>query len=342
MIQPTISVVISAYTLDRWADLVSAVASVHRQSCAPKEIIVVVDHNPALMLRVQEHLTDVIAVENVEPRGLSGARNSGIRVAQGEVIAFLDDDAQAVENWLELLCHGYADQRVLGVGGAIEPNWVGQRPAWFPAEFDWVVGCTYRGMPEAQEAVRNLIGCNMSFRREVFSTVGGFRSGIGRVGTLPVGCDETEVCIRVLQRWPESIMLYEPRARVRHRVPESRASWSYFRSRCYAEGISKALVTRFVGAQDGLASERDYTMRTLPRGVASGVADLAVRRDLAGLARSGAITLGLCMTVAGYLAGRNPFGRHRRSGTGAWQLTTFASSPMTVIGIDAEKGQPAQ
>ncbi len=342
MNQPTISVIISAYTLDRWDDLVLAVMSVRRQSFAPKEIIVVVDHNPDLMLRVQRRLPNVIAVENVEPRGLSGARNSGIRVAQGEVIAFLDDDAEAVENWLELLRDGYADQHVLGVGGAIEPNWVGRRPAWFPAEFDWVVGCTYRGMPDTPEAVRNLIGCNMSFRREVFNTVGGFRTGIGRVGTLPVGCDETELCIRVLQRWPESIMLYEPRSRVRHRVPESRARWSYFSSRCYAEGISKALVARFVGARDGLASERDYTMRTLPRGVATGVADVAVRRDLAGLARSGAIVMGLSMTVAGYLAGRNPFGRHRRSGTGAWQLTMFAHSPMTVVGTDAEKGHAAQ
>ena len=40
-----ISVVICAYTEDRWDDLVAAVASVQGQSESPREIVVVVDHN---------------------------------------------------------------------------------------------------------------------------------------------------------------------------------------------------------------------------------------------------------------------------------------------------------
>jgi glycosyltransferase involved in cell wall biosynthesis len=298
-----VSVVICAYTEARWDDLVTAVESVQQQSAPPREIVVVIDHNASLLERVRRHFPDVVAVDNKESRGLSGARNTGVAVARGEVIAFLDDDAVAAHDWLAQLNAGYSDPLVLGVGGTIKPMWVDGRPNWFPEEFNWVVGCTYRGTPRKTAPVRNLIGCNMSFRREVFEVIGGFRNGIGRVGTHPVGCEETELCIRANQRWPQSVLLYESRARVHHRVPSSRACWDYFRARCYAEGLSKALVARSVGTRDGLASERAYTFRTLPRGVIRGLADVAPRGDPTGLARAGAIVAGLAITTAGFLVG---------------------------------------
>src|SRR5258708_23321976 len=116
---PDISVVICAYTMARWSDLLAAVQSVRRQSTPPREIIVVVDHNAELLQRVRRHLPSVIAVENSEPHGLSGARNSGIRVAKGEIIAFIDEDALAEPDWLERLLAGYSNPQVVGVGGAI-------------------------------------------------------------------------------------------------------------------------------------------------------------------------------------------------------------------------------
>src|SRR5437660_7446995 len=126
-----ISVIICAYTEDRWGDLVAAVESVQLQTLQPREIIVVVDHNPGLLKRAQEHLLDVVVVENSRTRGLSGARNSGIAVAKGNIIAFLDDDAIAEPNWLEHLVVYYDDARIAGVGGKIEPFWRGTRPSWF-------------------------------------------------------------------------------------------------------------------------------------------------------------------------------------------------------------------
>jgi len=205
---------------------------------------------------------------------------------------------------LSRLCRHYDDAAVHGVGGKITPNWVSERPFWFPPEFDWVVGCTYLGMPETAAPVRNLIGCNMSFRRELFTEIGGFRDGIGRIGTLPVGCEETELCIRAHQKWPERKLLYEPQAKVLHRVPAERGQWRYFRSRCYAEGISKALVTGLVGAQDGLSNERQYTLRTLPAGVWKGMADGFRAQRRGGPQRAAAIICGLTFTACGYLAGK--------------------------------------
>jgi len=309
-----ISVVICAHTEERWEQLVAAVESLESQSVAPREILVVIDHNPALANRAYRRLPNVRVIENEQQRGISGARNSGIAAAGGAIIAFLDDDAIAAPDWLEQLLDGYSIPNVLGVGGAIEPQWQGDRPRWFPPEFDWVVGCTYLGMPHEAAPVRNLIGCNMSFRREVFAHVGGFRDEIGRVGARPSGCDETELCIRLGQRLPHALLLYSPLARVRHHVPAARARWAYFRARCLLEGRSKALVARLVGAGAGSATERAYTLRTLPRGVARGLVDALVRSDLSGLARAGAITLGLAITIAGYLQGMAGQLPARRSG----------------------------
>jgi glucosyl-dolichyl phosphate glucuronosyltransferase len=245
-----------------------------------------------------------VVIENAETKGLSGARNTGITTAQGALIAFLDDDAAAAPDWLHWLTAWHADERVIGSGGTLEPWWVSGAPRWFPEEFNWVVGCSYRGLPDTTSVIRNPLGGSMCIRREVFEAVGGFRAGIGRVGTRPFGCEETELAIRARQRWPERVFLYEPRAMVRHRVPDGRGRWSYFHSRCYAEGLSKAYVAHFVGARDGLSAERSYTMKTLPEGVVRGVADAVLHRDPYGFGRAGAIVVGLGYTAAGYLMGK--------------------------------------
>ncbi len=298
------SVIICAYTEKRWDDLLSAVASLRAQTRPVDEIILAIDHNPALFERAKAQFPQLSVVENTEKRGLSGARNSGIAVAHGDFIAFMDEDAVADPNWLALLEQGFSSPSVLGVGGAILPWWLTGQPAWFPEEFNWVVGCTYRGMPEVTSPVRNLIGCNMAFRSEIFQKAGGFRSDIGRVGTFPAGCEETELCIRTRQVEPEGYFLYEPRASVLHRVPAVRTKYKYFTERCYAEGLSKALVSQLVGAQNGLSNERTYTFSTLPKGFFRGLGDAFLHFQFSGLGRTAAILSGLGITTIGYIIGR--------------------------------------
>jgi GT2 family glycosyltransferase len=298
-----VSVVICTYTEERWHDLVAAIESIQQQSIPPREIIVVVDNNTRLLERVQTHIPGIIVIENSEQKGLSGARNSGIAIARGSLIAFLDDDAIAEPDWLVRLSHCCTDPQVLGAGGVVEPLWASKRPAWFPQEFYWVVGCSYRGLSELPRAVRNPYGGCTCIRREVFEAVGGFRNGIGRIGAYPMGGEETELCIRAKRHWPEKLFLYEPQARIHHRIPFHRASWHYFRLRCFAEGLSKALVTWQVGTKDGLASECSYTLRILPNAVIHGMIDGFFGFDLAGFQRSGAIVAGLMITMAGYVIG---------------------------------------
>ena len=308
-----ISVVICAYTDRRWEDIVGAVASVHAQTRPPARTILVVDHNPPLLERARAAFPDVLVVPNVGRQGLSGARNSGVAQAIGEVVAFLDDDARAEPDWLERLAAAYANPSVVGVGGAATPVWQGRRPRWLPPEFDWVVGCSFTGMPEAPTPVRNLIGANMSFRHEVFGSVGGFTDGLGRVGSRPLGCEETELGIRLRQWRPGARLVYEPAAVVRHRVTADRMAWRYFCSRCFAEGISKAMVSRRVGARDALETERRYVRSVLPRAILRGL-DPRRHGRTGGIATAGAILAGLGLAAAGYLRGRLALRSSRQGG----------------------------
>ncbi|MDD7917702.1 glycosyltransferase family 2 protein [Actinomycetospora callitridis] len=299
----SVSVVICAYTDERWDDVLAAVSSVaEHQTVAPHEVIVVVDHNPALRDRLTGALPDVLVVENSQTRGLSGGKNTGVAASTGEVVAFLDDDAVAGADWVRTFAEGYDDPDVLGVGGLTLPRWATARPDWFPEEFDWVVGCSFVGREVG--AVRNLLGGNASFRREAFGIAGGFPTHIGRTSarSRPLGCEETEFCIRIASHRPGARFVYDPQAVIWHRVPPVREGFRYFRARCYAEGLSKAMVARSVGAAAGLAAERSYAAVTLRRGVVRGVIQ-AWRGDRAGLRRAGAITAGLLTTTAGYAVG---------------------------------------
>lgn len=310
MSMSSVSVVICAYTEDRWDDVLAAVASVRTQSAEPHEIIVVVDHNPSLYRRLKSALPDLVVLENQEEQGLSGGKNTGVSVARGDTVAFLDDDAVADPDWLKFLVDSYSDETIIGVGGLTLPSWDTARPAWWPEEFDWVVGCTFIGREPGP--VRNLLGGNASFRRDVFDFAGGFPSHIGRSAAerRPLGCEETEFCIRAAGRRPGSVFLFDARAVIWHRVPAARTRFGYFRSRCYAEGLSKAQVTRSVGVAAGLAAERRYTAVTLRRGVLGGLLR-GLRGDTVALTRAGAIIVGLLWTSAGYAVGML---RQRRGG----------------------------
>jgi glucosyl-dolichyl phosphate glucuronosyltransferase len=299
-----ITIIICAHTEERWEDLVEAVESVCRQTVRPHQLVLAIDHNPYLLEKARTRFASATVVENVQERGLNGTRNSGVAVATGDIIAFLDDDAVAEPDWLEHLQATYTSSDIVGVGGKINPLWLSGRPDWLPEEFYWVVGCSYLGLPEQVAPVRNLIGCNMSYRRSVIETMGGFRNGIGHVGGRPHGDDETEFCIRLRQALPDAILLHQPRAQVSHKVPASRANWGYYRWRCYLEGRSKALLSRLVGPEDGLSSERKYTSSVLPRGVWEGILSSLRQRKWTGISRSAAITAGLFITTFGYGLGR--------------------------------------
>jgi glycosyltransferase involved in cell wall biosynthesis len=301
---PTISVVICAYTRARWDELIEAVASTLTQTVAALEVIVVVDHNPELFERAREELDGARVLESTGSPGLAGARNTGAAAAAAaDVIAFLDDDASAATDWLEQLASEYDGANVLGVGGRIDPLWQAPRPVWFPEEFNWVVGCSYRGLPTQRAAVRNMIGANMSVRREVLEAIGGFREELGRLRSGAGAAEETDLCIRGSERFPGGVWLYVPAAVVGHSVGLERTTWAFFRRRCFHEGLAKAALVSGTGASAGLESERRYVRRVLPAGVARGLLG-SLRGQREDARRAAAIVVGLGYTAAGYVRGR--------------------------------------
>jgi glycosyltransferase involved in cell wall biosynthesis len=303
----TASVAICAYSTARWADLQLSVRSVVDQLRPGDECVVVIDHNEELLAMAVAVLSRHSAVRIVASsgeRGLSGARNTAIAESRGDVVAFLDDDAAAGEGWLLQMVEALAEDDVLGVGTAAIPRWPAQaRPGWFPPEFDWVIGCSYRGLPTERAHVRNVIGVAMAFRREVFDLAGTFSTDVGRVGLAPTGCEETELCIRLRQARPSSLITYLPDVTVSHRVTTDRVRLGYFFRRCLGEGRSKARVSRLVGAGDALMSERSYVRSVLPKAMLRELRR-ALRGDIAGLGAATMIVLGVLLAGSGYVAVR--------------------------------------
>ncbi|MDN3497308.1 glycosyltransferase family 2 protein [Planococcus sp. APC 4015] len=293
----SVSVVICAYTLDRWDQLVLAMASVAHQG-PEHETILIVDHNDELLERAVERWPEAIVLANAGRRGLSAGRNTALDVATGDVVAFLDDDAVAEPGWLETLAAPFWDPAVVAVGGSAVPIWPGDAPAALPDELLWIVGCSYRGLPLEPLPVRNVMGCSMAFRREPLRAIGGFNPETGRVGKLPIGCEETEACILLRQQDPSRVILYMPTATVRHHVSPDRVTMGYVARRSWCEGLSKAGIARTVGRQDALSAESAYATRVLPAAVWR-----EMRRGRHGIVPATAIVISLALAGAGYLRG---------------------------------------
>jgi GT2 family glycosyltransferase len=273
-------------------------------------VIVVIDHNESLFQRASVNITDAKVVRNTHARGASGSRNAGADAALGDVVVYLDDDARADATWLANLIEPFGEAAVAGVGGKAQPAWDRGRPSWFPLEFDWVVGCSYRGLPTEKSSVRNLIGTNMSVRRHLISAVGGFREGFGNVVSSDPGsgerarastCEETEFCVRLRQEIPKSYWVYQPSAVVLHRVSAERSTFRYFLSRCWIEGKGKSTLVDLLGHEAALSSERDYALKTLPRSIYDALGDSLRQRRLDGVGRAGAILAGFGATSVSFI-----------------------------------------
>ena len=307
-----VSVVICAYTERRWEQTQAAVESVLSQRPGPAQVLLVIDHNPGLAVRARSELPAVTVLENDGPPGLSGARNTGLVAATQAITVFLDDDAEAQAGWLPSLVGPYSDPSVIATGGRVQPRWPACRPRWLPPAFDWVVGCSYLGLPRSISPVRNPIGANMSMRTRPALDAGAFTAGMGRIGTRPQGCEETELAIRLTATQPKSIILYIPDAAVDHHVAPERLTLHYFLSRCWHEGLSKAAVVRLTSSAAGLESERRQVAVVIPMTLLRELRNF-VTGDLAAAARMTIATVGVAATCAGYHIGRLRWASRRQS-----------------------------
>jgi GT2 family glycosyltransferase len=125
-----------------------------------------------------------------ENRGLSNARNTGMDLATGEIIAYTDDDAYPDPHWLKFLAAAFMRSDHAAMGG---PN-IGP-----PTDGD-LAECVANapGGPVhvlvADEVAEHIPGCNMAYRAEVLRAVGGFDPQFRVAG------DDVDVCWRIQDR----------------------------------------------------------------------------------------------------------------------------------------------
>ncbi|MEV6600930.1 glycosyltransferase [Actinoplanes sp. NPDC051346] len=288
--RPAVSIVIPTHTEQRWASLVRTVAAVKSQLYTPAEIVVVVDHNPALYRRARRDLGGVTVLENLYNQGVSGNRNTGAFHTSTSLIAFVDDDVIMDTDWLGNLIGPFADPRVIGAGGGIAPAWEGPEPRWMPAEFLWAVGGSYAGLPTTTSRVRNVWSAGMVVRRDAFLAVGGFRTGFGKLGSQNRP-EDTELCLR-MSGLNGGHWMYVPDAVIRHEVPAERSTFAWFVRRCYAEGRGKVAMAGLLDGSESLGSERDY-LRSLPKAVVRNLLAAGRGRGLHHALKAGGVLAGV-------------------------------------------------
>ena len=196
------------------------------------------------------------------------------------VVLFLDDDAEAEPTWSARLLR--AVRRPRRPRGRRRPRcrlWQQWPPGWWPPEFGWVVGCSYRGQPTTLSPVRNLMGCNMSRPPRACSrpSAASTSASAGRrtprwAARRPSSASGRRRCsptgTSCSSRGPWCTTACRPSA----------TSWRYFVARCRAEGVSKARIARRVGPGAALATESAYVRRVLTAGVRDNLDRASARR----------------------------------------------------------------
>lgn len=237
-----LSVVICTYNRgDILGETLASYATLAAASAARAELIIVDNNSSDATAGIAREFvagrTDARYVFEPTP-GLSHARNTGIREARGEIIAFADDDVFFEAGWLDALLRAFSAHPEAGcVGGKTLPHFESGRPAWLHETMLYMYGSTNSGDEEAWMAYpKHPFGVNMAFRREVFARIGGFDPRLGRIGDSLLSGEESDIFRRVHEAG--ILTRYTPDAFLRHRIPASRTDPEWVLKRSYWQGIS--------------------------------------------------------------------------------------------------------
>ncbi|MFC5973305.1 glycosyltransferase [Halomarina salina] len=290
-----VSVVVCTHTTERYPDLKEAVESVLANDYPDREVVVVSDGSEAVhesaLADFGDH-DDVVVHMHETNDGLLTVRNVGASVASGDVVAFIDDDAIAEEDWLDELVSVYDrslwpwlpnggdaeggsesdEDDILAVGGRMVPAWVAGEPSFLPEEFYWLIGVTHQGFADGPGEVRNTNGSNISFRAEVFEALSGFDTDVGgRQGDNHLQGGETELCARLREEYDVGVQ-YNPDAVVAHKIFDYRTDPRWLVERAFWQGYSKRGMEVFVPESTG--EEAEFLSALLFRFVPGRVRDL--------------------------------------------------------------------
>jgi glycosyltransferase involved in cell wall biosynthesis len=160
--------------------------------------------------------------------GKSYALNSGIREAQGQILAFVDDDVTVEPFWLDRLTSALSSGGVAGCGGRVMPQWACSPPEWMPQDGRYPMGplVMFDLGRETAPLKEPPFGTNMAYRRDLFGKYGGFRTDLGPTPGSEIRGEDSEFGHRLFAAG--EVLLYEPAAVVHHPVAKSRLQKKYF------------------------------------------------------------------------------------------------------------------
>ena len=270
----SISVIISTYGMERIDDTHQSIESVLLQMDDESELIVVIDENDELVSNLAEKFGDRIRIEISKEKGLSNARNLGVRAAKGNIVAFIDDDATICPGWIKAIRAGLSsDNKIAAVTGTIFPDWIVTGMEWVPRPLYWIVSCTYIDIEDG-EFVQTAIGTNMAFRKDVLLDMGGFNSKLGAVQNwrkikgswvqkMSLVGEERDLCIKLARSGYK--VINSSNMCVKHKVYPYRLTFKNLMNRGYREGLTKGHLKRKYadGEEDALSLEQEYIMHTL-------------------------------------------------------------------------------
>ena len=175
-----------------------------------------------------------------EPRqGKSFALNTAIETAEGDVLAFTDDDVIVDREWLVRIHRAFLDEEISCAGGRIYPRWGKRRPSWLTPELYPYLALLDLGEKKKKMTEPMLWGANLIIRKSMFKKHGMFDVSLGRTGGKLYGNEEIEL-IRNLIEKGEGVY-YLPDVVVQHCINENRMKKGYFRKWMFDAGELEGL-----------------------------------------------------------------------------------------------------
>ena len=250
MAAPLISAIICTHNRDEY--LGAAIDSLLAQTLDRYEVIVVdnasTDNTAAVAkARLDNPQVRYIYEENL---GLSVARNTGARAATSDIVAYLDDDAEASPGWLAALVKVFEQNEKIAIaGGKVTLIWPpnAQPPTWLSDDLSSSLGfydlgdeLTYIEQPSLTPR-----GLNYAVRKSFLNSVGGFDTNLGRVGKNLLSNEEQQLTRLALDA--DYQVAYVPTALAAHNVAPARMKPGWFLSRSWWQGISESYRERSSG-----------------------------------------------------------------------------------------------